>query len=55
LRLGLDLRRQRHRLGHPRPATASLDHINIKGESYRPKDKKKAGVIAAKTANKEGA
>ena len=29
--------------------------INIKGESYRLKDKKKAGVIAAKTANKEGA
>ncbi len=28
--------------------------INIKGESYRLKDKKKAGVIA-KTANKEGA
>ncbi len=29
--------------------------INIKGESYRLKDKKKAGVIAAKTASKEGA
>ena len=29
--------------------------INIKGESYRLKDKKKAGVIAAKTTNKEGA
>ncbi len=29
--------------------------INIKGESYRLKDKKKAGVIAAKTPNKEGA
>ena len=29
--------------------------INIKGESYRLKDKKKAGVIAAKTHNKEGA
>jgi DNA replication protein DnaC len=27
--------------------------INIKGESYRLKDKKKAGVIAAKTAPKE--
>lgn len=29
--------------------------INIKGESYRLKDKKKAGVIAAKTPNREGA
>jgi DNA replication protein DnaC len=29
--------------------------INIKGESYRLKDKKKAGVIAAKTSSKEGA
>jgi hypothetical protein len=27
--------------------------INLKGESYRLKDKKKAGVIAAKTANKD--
>ena len=29
--------------------------INIKGESYRLKDKKKAGVIAAKAAAKEEA
>ena len=28
--------------------------INIKGESYRLKDKKKAGVIATKIASKEG-
>jgi hypothetical protein len=43
-------------------ASAILDRLlhhttttNINGESYRLKDKKKAGVIAAKTANKEGA
>ena len=29
--------------------------INIKGESYRLKDNKEAGVIAAKTSDKEGA
>ena len=29
--------------------------INIKGESYRLKDKKKAGVVAAKLPGKEGA
>ena len=29
--------------------------INIKGESYRLKDKKKAGLIAAKLPGKEGA
>jgi hypothetical protein len=29
--------------------------INIKGESYRLKDKKKAGVVAAKTPGKDGA
>jgi len=29
--------------------------INIKGESYRLKDKKKAGVIDAKTAPKQAA
>jgi DNA replication protein DnaC len=29
--------------------------INIKGESYRLKDKKKAGAVAAKLPGKEGA
>jgi len=54
-RLGRHLRRQRHRFGHPRPAAAPLDHINIKGESYRLKDKKKAGVVAAKLPGRRGA
>jgi DNA replication protein DnaC len=49
---GLDLRRQRHRLDR------LLHHsttINIKGESYRLKDKKKAGVITARLPGKDGA
>jgi DNA replication protein DnaC len=29
--------------------------VNIKGESYRLEDKKKAGVVAAKLLGKEGA
>jgi len=40
------------------PVDRLLHHsttINIKGESYRLKDKKKAGVIAPKTAGKEAA
>jgi hypothetical protein len=30
---------------HPRPAAASLDRVNIKGESYRLKEKRKAGLL----------
>ncbi len=53
--MGRDLRRQRDRLGHLDRLLRHSTTINIEGESYRLKDKKKAGVVAAKLPGKEGA
>lgn len=32
--------------GHPRPAAAHATTLNIKGESYRLKEKRRAGLLA---------
>jgi hypothetical protein len=52
--LGRRLRRLRDRRGDPGPPAPPLDHRNIKGESYRLREKLKAGLLKPKLGADHG-
>jgi hypothetical protein len=43
--MGFHLRRPDHRDGDPRPLALISTTVNIRGESYRLKERRKAGLI----------